>query len=162
MVVVCAATCTTGSAPGSWQTQSKAKTGLFVGLGGAVFTGGALAWANWLVDVGDVVGEEQLAFHFEGRGSTRGRRVDSRAAWCSPALHDDVLPAVRADSALKHWMFLPAHDETHINIRMWRHPIIVPNNAKVARHGFALYPTDLRSSRGSISVGMRRAYVSAT
>lgn len=52
MVVICAATWTIGSAQGSWQTASKAKTGLFVALGGAVLTGGALAWANWLLDVG--------------------------------------------------------------------------------------------------------------
>ena len=41
-----------GSAQGSWHTASKAKTGLFVALGGAVLTGGALAWANWLLGVG--------------------------------------------------------------------------------------------------------------
>lgn len=52
MVVVCAATWAIGSAQGSWQTSSKAKTGLFVALGGAALTGGALAWANWLLDVG--------------------------------------------------------------------------------------------------------------
>ena len=52
MVVVCAATWAVGSAQGSWQTASKAKTGLFVALGGAALTGCALAWANWLLDVG--------------------------------------------------------------------------------------------------------------
>lgn len=52
MVVVCAASWAIGSSNGSWQTASKAKTGLFVALGGAVLTGGALAWANWLLDVG--------------------------------------------------------------------------------------------------------------
>jgi hypothetical protein len=52
MVVICAATWALGSASGSWQTASKAKTGLFVALGGAVLTGGALVWANWLLDVG--------------------------------------------------------------------------------------------------------------
>lgn len=52
MLVVCAAMWTIGSAQGSWQTASKAKTGLFVALGGAVLTGGALAWANWLLGVG--------------------------------------------------------------------------------------------------------------
>ena len=52
MVVVCAATWALGSAQGSWQTAAKAKTGLFVALGGAVLTGGALTWANWLLDVG--------------------------------------------------------------------------------------------------------------
>lgn len=52
MVIVCAATWAIGSAHGSWQTATKAKTGLFVALGGAVLTGGALAWANWLLGVG--------------------------------------------------------------------------------------------------------------
>ena len=52
MVIVCAATWAIGSSNGSWQTASKAKTGLFVALGGAVLTGGALAWANWLLDLG--------------------------------------------------------------------------------------------------------------
>lgn len=52
MVVVCAVTWGVASAHGSWQTASKAKTGLVVALGGAGLTGGALAWANWLLDVG--------------------------------------------------------------------------------------------------------------
>ncbi|WP_262852273.1 DUF6112 family protein [Mumia quercus] len=52
MVVICAATWAIGSAQGSWQTAGKGKTGLFVALGGAALTGGALAWANWLLDVG--------------------------------------------------------------------------------------------------------------
>lgn len=52
MVVVCAATWAIGSAQGSWQTAGKAKTGLFVALGGAVLTGAALTWTNWLLDLG--------------------------------------------------------------------------------------------------------------
>ena len=52
MVIICAATWALGSSNGSWQTASKGKTGLFVALGGAVLTGGALAWAGWLLDVG--------------------------------------------------------------------------------------------------------------
>lgn len=52
MVIVCAATWAIASSNGSWQSASKAKTGLFVALGGAVFTGGALAWANWLLGLG--------------------------------------------------------------------------------------------------------------
>lgn len=52
MVVICAATWAIGSSNGSWQTASKGKTGLSVALGGAVLTGGALAWANWLLDLG--------------------------------------------------------------------------------------------------------------
>jgi hypothetical protein len=52
MVVACAATWTLASAQGNWQTASKAKSGLFVALGGAVLTGGSLAWANWLLSIG--------------------------------------------------------------------------------------------------------------
>ena len=52
MVIVCAAMWAFGSSQGSWQTASKGKIGLFVALGGAVLTGGALAWANWLLGVG--------------------------------------------------------------------------------------------------------------
>ena len=52
MLIVCAAAWAIGSANGNWQTASKAKTGLLVALFGAVLTGGALAWANWLLDVG--------------------------------------------------------------------------------------------------------------
>ena len=52
MVIICSATWAIGSANGSWQSASKGKVGLFVALGGAVLTGGALAWANWLLDLG--------------------------------------------------------------------------------------------------------------
>ena len=52
MLIVCAAGWAISSANGSWQTASKAKTGLFVALFGAALTGGALAWANWLLDMG--------------------------------------------------------------------------------------------------------------
>jgi hypothetical protein len=52
MLVVCGTTWAIASANGSWQAASRAKTGLLVALGGAAFTGGALAWANWLLQVG--------------------------------------------------------------------------------------------------------------
>ena len=52
MVVTCGATWAISSSNGSWHAASKAKTGLFVALGGATLTGGGLAWANWLLDVG--------------------------------------------------------------------------------------------------------------
>ncbi|GAB3769913.1 hypothetical protein FB382_001503 [Nocardioides ginsengisegetis] len=52
MIVVCAVGWAIGSASGSWQTAARAKTGLFVSLFGAVLTGGALAWANWLLHLG--------------------------------------------------------------------------------------------------------------
>jgi len=52
MVTICAVTWAIGSAHGIWQTASRGKVGLSVALGGAALTGGALAWANWLLDVG--------------------------------------------------------------------------------------------------------------
>lgn len=52
MVIICAATWALTASSGSWHTAAKAKTGLFVALGGAALTGGALAWANWLIDLG--------------------------------------------------------------------------------------------------------------
>lgn len=51
-LVVCAAAWALASSSGSWQAASKAKTGLFVALGGTVLIGSALAWANWLLDIG--------------------------------------------------------------------------------------------------------------
>ncbi|MFT4264102.1 MAG: DUF6112 family protein [Nocardioides sp.] len=52
MVIICAAAWAIASAHGSWQAAGKAKTGLFVAVGGAVLVGGALAWANWLLGIG--------------------------------------------------------------------------------------------------------------
>lgn len=52
MVIICAATWALGSAHGSWHASTKGKVGLFVALGGAVLTGGALAWTNWLLGIG--------------------------------------------------------------------------------------------------------------
>ena len=52
MLVVSAATWALASGSGSWHTAQKAKTGVLVALGGATLTGGALAWANWLLDLG--------------------------------------------------------------------------------------------------------------
>lgn len=52
MVVICAVTWALASSYGSWHAASKAKTGLLVALGGTALTGGALAWANWLLDLG--------------------------------------------------------------------------------------------------------------
>jgi Family of unknown function (DUF6112) len=52
MIVVCAATWALSWSSGSWHAANKAKVGLFVAVGGAVLTGAALAWANWLLGVG--------------------------------------------------------------------------------------------------------------
>jgi hypothetical protein len=52
MLVVSATTWALASNSGSWHTAQKAKTGVLVALAGATLTGGALAWANWLLDLG--------------------------------------------------------------------------------------------------------------
>lgn len=52
MLVVCGTAWAVASASGSWSGASRAKTGVAVALGGAALTGGALAWANWLLGVG--------------------------------------------------------------------------------------------------------------
>lgn len=52
MLIISAAAWAISSSNGSWQSAAKAKAGVFVALGGAALTGGALAWANWLLDVG--------------------------------------------------------------------------------------------------------------
>jgi hypothetical protein len=52
MLVICAAAWALASQSGSWHAAQKAKTGMFVALGGATLTGAALTWANWLLDIG--------------------------------------------------------------------------------------------------------------
>lgn len=86
--------------------------------------------------------EEQLAFDIEGM--LHEAAVESTPEWRGAPLHFTTVyyPPAELDAALDHWMFLHAHDKTHVN--MWRHSITVPDNAQVAGHGFALYTTDLR------------------
>lgn len=52
MLVICSAAWALASHSGSWHTAQKAKTGMFVALGGATLTGAALTWANWLLGIG--------------------------------------------------------------------------------------------------------------
>ena len=52
MLIISAITWAITSGAGSWHGASRAKVGVLVALGGAVLTGGALAWANWLVGIG--------------------------------------------------------------------------------------------------------------
>lgn len=52
MTIICGTTWAISSAHGSWHTATKAKTGLLVALAGAALTGSALAWTNWLLDIG--------------------------------------------------------------------------------------------------------------
>lgn len=55
MLAVCAFVWAIASVSGNWQATSKARTGLLISVAGAVLTGGALAWANWLIDLGDAL-----------------------------------------------------------------------------------------------------------
>lgn len=52
MLVVCSAAWALASSSGSWHAAQKAKSGIFVALGGATLTGLALTWANWLLGMG--------------------------------------------------------------------------------------------------------------
>jgi hypothetical protein len=52
ILVISATTWAIASSSGSWHTAQKAKAGCFVAIGGAALTGAALAWANWLLDIG--------------------------------------------------------------------------------------------------------------
>lgn len=88
--------------------------------------------------------EEQLAFNIEGM--IHEAAVASALAWTGSPLNFTTAyhsPA-ELDAAFEHWHFLHAHDKTHINSRMWRRSITVPESSKVAGHGFVLYTTDLR------------------
>jgi len=55
MLIVCAVAWALASASGSWHCAARSKTGVLVALGGAALTGGALAWTNWLLDVGSAL-----------------------------------------------------------------------------------------------------------
>lgn len=52
MLVISATTWAIASSSGSWHAAQKARVGCFVALVGAALTGAALAWTNWLLDVG--------------------------------------------------------------------------------------------------------------
>ncbi|GAB7003961.1 hypothetical protein JCM18899A_14330 [Nocardioides sp. AN3] len=52
LLVASATTWAITASSGNWHTASKAKTGVLVALVGATLTGCALAWANWLLDLG--------------------------------------------------------------------------------------------------------------
>lgn len=52
MLVICSTTWALASHSGSWHTAQKAKLGILVALGGAVLSGCAIAWGNWLLGIG--------------------------------------------------------------------------------------------------------------
>ncbi|MFE7503859.1 DUF6112 family protein [Promicromonospora sp. NPDC057488] len=53
--IVCAFVWAIASASGNWQTTTKARTGVLVSVAGAVLDGAALAWTNWLIDLGHIL-----------------------------------------------------------------------------------------------------------
>lgn len=52
VLIVSGATWAIASGAGSWHTAQKAKIGCLVALGGALLTGAALTWTNWLLGIG--------------------------------------------------------------------------------------------------------------
>jgi hypothetical protein len=52
MLIVSATTWALATHSGNWHTAQKAKTGTYVAIGGAVLTGSAITWANWLLGIG--------------------------------------------------------------------------------------------------------------
>jgi len=52
LLIVCAVTWAIASGSGAWHTAARARSGVLVAVGGAALTGGALAWTNYLLDVG--------------------------------------------------------------------------------------------------------------
>ncbi|PUB20866.1 hypothetical protein C8K30_11577 [Promicromonospora sp. AC04] len=52
MLAICAFVWAVATAVGSWQVTSKARIGVLLAVAGAVLAGGALAWLNWLIDLG--------------------------------------------------------------------------------------------------------------
>lgn len=55
LLIVCAVTWAIASSSGSWHTVARARAGVLVAIGGAALTGGALAWTNWLLDIGSSI-----------------------------------------------------------------------------------------------------------
>lgn len=60
--------------------------------------------------------EEQLAFDIEGM--LHEAAVESTPEWRGAPLHFTTAyyPPAELDAALDHWMFLHAHDKTHVNV----------------------------------------------
>lgn len=52
MLIVSAICWAIGIAHGNHSMAAKGRVGVFVSLGGAILAGGAVAWINWLVEVG--------------------------------------------------------------------------------------------------------------
>ncbi|MDR5701790.1 DUF6112 family protein [Agromyces aerolatus] len=52
MLIICAIVWAIASSTGSYQTATKARTGLFVAIGAAALAGAGVAWVNFLLDIG--------------------------------------------------------------------------------------------------------------
>lgn len=51
-LIVCAIGWAIGHASGSWQLETRSRTGVLVALGAAALAGGAVAWLNFLIGIG--------------------------------------------------------------------------------------------------------------
>ncbi len=52
LLIICAVSWAIASGSGSWHTAARARAGVLVAVGGAALTGGALAWTDYLLEVG--------------------------------------------------------------------------------------------------------------
>ncbi|MGP5386941.1 DUF6112 family protein [Brachybacterium tyrofermentans] len=52
MLIVSGIAWAIGAATGNYQAASKGRTGVLVSLGAAILAGGAVAWMNWLIGIG--------------------------------------------------------------------------------------------------------------
>ena len=53
MLIICAIAWAVGSATGNAQTAFRGRTGCFIAAGAAALAGAGVAWANFLITVGD-------------------------------------------------------------------------------------------------------------
>jgi len=53
MLIVSGIAWAIGTATGNYQAASKGRIGVLVALGAAILAGGAVAWMNWLINVGE-------------------------------------------------------------------------------------------------------------
>jgi hypothetical protein len=52
MLIASAAAWALAASSGSYQGVAKARAGVLIAFGGATLSGGALAWTNWLLEIG--------------------------------------------------------------------------------------------------------------
>lgn len=92
--------------------------------------------------------EEQLAFDIEGMLHEAAVKAAVEAApdWTGAPLRFTTayFPPADLDAAFEHWQLLHAQDKSHVNSRMRRRSIAVPESDRVTGHGLVLYTADLR------------------